>query len=402
MRELAQLFTEADRLRAGAENQNGEAPAAVATIVEVNGSSYRLEGARMLIRPDGRYVGTLSGGCLEGEVVQHAAAVMDTGRPQLIALQQKEGEDPFGFGSGCGGTVHILLEPFYADADEGTGGLALLQHCFERRCSGALATVYRSAGTLCPEHGHHLLVTEAEPAGRGTIQEEALREVIAGDARTTLGERRPLRQTYDWADGRAEVLIEHVHPPVRLLIVGEEHDVGPLVEQATLLGWKSVVIGASPVPELRECVPGADAHIALPHPENAVDELPTLGPRDAAVTMSHNYMRDRAVLRHLLVSGAGYLGAVGASARLERLVADLAEETPALRKALADGRLSGPVGLDIGAETPEEIALSIAAEVQAVFAGREGGRLSRKDGRIHPPSARPADDVRQFDADASA
>ncbi len=385
MRELKRILQEADRLHADGTE------AVVATIVEIEGSSYRLEGARMLVRPDGQYVGTISGGCLEGEVAERAMQVLETGRPDLVTLEQQEGEDPFGFGSGCGGTIHVLLEPFRAEPDA-PGVLTLIQHCVTQRTAGALATVYRTEGRLEGETGHHLLVTPETLSGRGDIEAEALRDAVAEDAAETLRESQALRTSYSVPQGRADVIIEHVVPPLRLLIFGEEHDVAPLVAQATLLGWEPVVVGASPVPELEEQFPDASGHVALPHPEEVAGALPHVGARDAAVAMSHNYIRDRAVLRFLLQSDVGYVGALGARSRLERLAEDFAGgDTPADRaahQAMAEGQLHAPVGLDIGAETPEEIALSIAAEVQAMFAGADGGFLSEGSGRIHPSEVR--------------
>ena len=387
MRELRRILEEADRLR-----EAGTA-AVVATIVEIDGSSYRLEGARMLVRPGGEYVGTISGGCLEGEVAERAMQVLETGHPDLVTLEQQEGEDPFGFGSGCGGTIRVLLEPFRAAAGSPPGPLDLLRHCVARRHPGALATVYRTEGDLEGETGRHLLVTEDTPSGRGDIEADALRATVAEDAAETLRKGQALRTTYTLSRGRADVLIEHVEPPLRLLIFGEEHDVGPLVRQAALLGWESVVVGGSPVPTLEEEFPDAGDHVSLPHAEQVSTQVAPVGACDAAVAMTHNYIRDRAVLRFLLRSEVGYVGALGARSRLDRLAEDFADgDTPAdraAREAMADGRLHAPVGLDIGAETPEEIALSIAAEVQAVFAGAGGGFLSDGTGRIHPSAARP-------------
>lgn len=398
MRELKRILQEADRLR------DKSVPAVVATIVEIDGSSYRLEGARMLIRPDGQYVGTISGGCLEGEVAERAMSVLDTGTPDLVTLEQQEGEDPFGFGSGCGGTIHVLLEPFRAADDPAPGALDLLQHCVTHRCTGALATVYRTEDGLDDEKGRHLLVTAERSAGTGNIGANTLRKVIVEDASEVLHEGQALQTTYTLPQGRADVLIEHVEPPLRLLLFGEEHDAEPLVRQAHLLGWEPVVVGASPVPDLEEQFPDATDHVALPHPEEVSEVLSYVGARDAAVTMSHNYIRDRAVLRFLLRSGVGYVGALGARSRLERLAEDFAEGNTsadrAAHDAMADGRLHAPVGIDIGAETPEEIALSIAAEVQAVFAGAGGGFLSDGTGRIHPSTVRPETD--EMDAASTA
>lgn len=386
MRELKHILREANRLR------DEDVPAVVATIVEIEGSSYRLEGARMLIRPSGEYVGTISGGCLEGEVAERALEVVETGTPDLVTLEQQEGEDPFGFGSGCGGTIHVLLEPFGTDPDA-PDALTLIQRCVTQRTAGALATVYRTENGLDGETAHHLLVTAERPSGHGNFEADALRKAVAEDASEVLREGRALRMSYSLPRGRADVLIEHVEPPLRLLIFGEEHDVEPLVRQSHLLGWEPVVVGASPVPALKEQFPDASDHVALPHPEEVSETLSLVGERDAAVVMSHNYIRDRAVLRFLLRSEIGYVGALGARSRLEQLAEDFAAgDTPADRAAhdaMADGRLHAPVGLDIGAETPEEIALSIAAEVQAVFAGAGGGFLSDGTGRIHPSTVRP-------------
>ena len=345
----------------------------------------------MLVRPDGEYVGTISGGCLEGEVVERTKQVLETGRPDLVPLEQQEGEDPFGFGSGCGGTIHVLLEPLVGDA-EASSPLSLLRRCMEERAAGALATVYRAERGLQGEQGRHLLLTAQEASGWGNIESDALWDAIAEDAGEVLKEGCPRQAAYAVSEGRADVLIEHVVPSLRLLIFGEEHDAGPLVAQANLLGWGSVIVGSSPAPDLEQQFPEAAGHVSLPHPEAVSERLPTVGPRDAAVAMSHNYIRDRAVLRFLLRSDAGYVGALGARSRLQRLADDFAEgETPAdraARDAMADGRLHAPVGLDIGAETPEEIALSIAAEVQAVFVGARGGFLSEGTGRIHPSAMR--------------
>lgn len=386
MRELKRILRTADRLRAE------DKAAVVATIVEIDGSSYRLEGARMLVRPDGQYVGTISGGCLEGEVAERAMRVLESGTPDLVTLEQQEGEDPFGFGSGCGGTIHVLLEPLRRESDA-PDALSLIRQCVTRRTAGALATVYRTEGSLAGERGRHLLVTAETPSGRGNVKADALRTAIAADASDVLRKGRPLRTSFNVSRGRADVMIEYVEPPLRLLIFGEEHDAAPLVAQADLLGWEPVVIGGSSAPELEEQFPGATDHIALPHPEEISEVLSHVGARDAAVAMSHNYIRDRAVLRFLLRSDIGYVGALGARSRLKQLAEDFAAgDTPADRAAhdaMADGRLHAPVGLDIGAETPEEIALSIAAEVQAVFAGASGGFLSDGTGRIHPSNVRP-------------
>ena len=385
MRERNRILREADRLR------KEQTPAALATIVEIDGSSYRLEGARMLVRPDGEYVGTISGGCLEGEVVERTKRVLETGRPDLVPLEQREGEDPFGFGSGCGGTIHVLLEPLVGDA-EASSPLSLLRRCMEERTARALATVYRAEGDLQAEQSRHLLLTAQEASGWGNIESDALWNAIAEDAGEVLQEGRSRQTAYALPEGRADVLIEHVVPPLRLLIVGEEHDAAPLVAQANLLGWVPVIVGSSPAPDLEQQFPEAAGHVSLPHPEAVSDRLPKIGPRDAAVAMSHNYIRDRAVLRFLLQSDAGYVGALGARSRLERLAEDFAKgerpEDRAAREAIVDGRLHAPVGLDIGAETPEEIALSIAAEIQAVFAGAEGGFLAEGTGRIHPSAMR--------------
>jgi xanthine dehydrogenase accessory factor len=292
-------------------------PAALATVVSVEGSSYRRPGARMLVNARGETVGTVSAGCLERDVIEHAERVMRSGVPALLAYETAAGDDElaWGLGLGCGGTVRILVEPLARD-------------------SAYMAALQR-----------------AERAEDGD-----------GEQVTTV---------YDGG-----VLVETLLPPVPLVIFGAGPDAVPLVRLARELGWRVEVVDPQARPASRTRFAEAD-RVTLARPDDFAAHVRTTT-RTMAVVMSHDYGLDLASLRWLLASPARYVGVVGATHRTRRMLRAL---------GLADDehppRLHAPAGLDIGAEGPTEIALSIVAELRAVLAGRDGAMLRGRSGTIH-------------------
>lgn len=372
MKEQAAILAEAQRLcRDGT-------PFALATVVKINGSAYRRPGARMLVTPGGTTVGTISGGCLEQEVAQHALQVIEGGAPRVETFDLGDDDLILGFGIGCDGIVHVLIEP--VGNGRASNPLVLLEECLERRVPGVLATIIDAPDREAL--AQHLLQFE-DGRTRGHVDRAPVAGSIQEDASRILTNRRPQIQRYPVGEDVVEVLFDLVEPPIHLLVFGTGHDVRPVVRIAKELGWRVTVVGRKPEDELAGRFPTADAHVFLMNPEDARAAV-SLDARSPAVVMNHNYVRDKTLIGELLAAEAPYVGALGPRHRTERIVEELRAEHDALPEVRFE-RLHGPVGLDLGTETPEEIALAIAAEVQAVLHGRSAQKLREREGRIHRP-----------------
>jgi xanthine/CO dehydrogenase XdhC/CoxF family maturation factor len=309
-------------------------PAALATLVQVEGSSYRRPGARLLLMADGTTTGSISGGCLEEDVLERARRVLASGRPELAVYDTTAENDlVWGVGLGCQGVVRIFLERLPASRPAWIAALAA--NLAERR---ATSLVVRYAG---PTAG-----TDLGPA--------------TGEA--------------------GAVFAETIPAPPALLICGAGDDARPLATLAQQAGWQVTVADARPAYATRERFPGAAAIQT-----GSLVELPAALRTDArtfAVVMTHRFADDREFLRALLPRELAYLGQLGPRSRTERLLAELRESglTPS-GSALAN--LHAPVGLDLGGTTPETVALAIVAELQARLAGRPAGFLRDRPGPIH-------------------
>ena len=349
--------------------KSGE-PYAVATVVRIGGSTYRRPGARMLVGKDGGHVGMISGGCLEGEVALRAARILGGGSAQVAFFDMTDENEISGFGTGCNGSVEVLIEPF--PSRHRLDPLEVAGRCREgrQRCvvvhiiGGERALLGRKM--VCWEDGHIDGDAEAVPVTR----DEALREL--GRGRPSIHRR-----------GILELLFEVMLPPVRLVLLGTGHDVAPAVLAADALGWSVVVVGPKPVSNPARAFPGIDEYAFVMHPDQLLQHV-SVDARTAAVVMNHHYGRDKTLAAALLESEVPYIGLLGPRDRAARMKAELETRDGGLTAAQEE-RLYGPVGLDIGAETPEEIAHAIVAEVQAVMHDRPGGMLRSRPRSIHEP-----------------
>ena len=365
MKELRTILDEAARLR------DARRPFALATVAKINGSAYRQPGTRMLVTENGDRYGTISGGCLEAEVAQRALQVLEVGTPVVEGFDLSDDDLILGFGIGCEGVIHMLIEPVAA-GDEGP--LALVRSLLDRRVPGVLA---RIIGHPQPARlGTSLLYDGSGLSGPlADLEPAALADPIVEDARTVLEEEHTRIQTY----GDAEVLLEYLEPPIHLVVCGGGHDVRPVVRVAREIGWPVTVVGKSAPDKLADTFPEATDHVFLMNPEEIRDHV-RLDAQTPVVVMNHNFERDKTLVRELLQSPAPYIGQLGPSYRTERLLEELTEAYGALPDA---DRVHGPVGLDIGTETPQEIALAIAAEIQAELSGRSAQKLREREDPIH-------------------
>lgn len=356
--------------QAAAEN----VPAALATVVRVDGSAYRQPGARMLVTEVGRTTGVVSGGCLEGDIREQAAVVLRTGQPMCIKYDATADEDiVWGLGSGCSGVVHILIEPASTRTDT---LVQFLDTCSRSHRRAAFATVIHSdepglpLGTRVFRHPDG---TVGEGAGAGSITPQILADLQVA-ARSGVSFVK-----HYGAGGAMEVFIEAVEPQVPLVIFGAGADVAPLVTIAGNLGWHTTVVDTQARARSLERFAHADA-VIMCRPED-VGARVTLTESTVVVLMTHNYVHDLEVLSVLLDRPIRYVGCLGSKRRTERLLSQV-RRLPVARQAPSSG-LHAPVGMDLGAEAPPEIALSIAAEILAVLRGRMGGPLHNRPGSIH-------------------
>ena len=332
-------MSEITRILAALERAPGQ-PAVLATLVHIEGSSYRRPGARLLLLPDGTRVGSISGGCLDEDVVERALRVLETGEPELVSYDTTEENDLlWGVGTGCEGTVQIFLERISAHRPAWVNELR--QNQAQRRETN-VEVAYASTGA------------------RGT----------------RLAETRDASVS---ADGR-DVFRETIPAPPALLICGAGDDAQPLLRLAKETGWHVTVADTRPAYVTEKRFPEADRLLCGEIPE--IVEQIRVDARTFAVVMTHRFADDAAFLRVLLATALRYVGQLGARKRTERLLAKLDAEGFAISPANL-ARLHAPVGLDLGGSAPESVALSIVAEIQARLAGRTPGNLRDREGPIH-------------------
>jgi len=383
MKEIPGLLDAWHRLRDAGED------AVLATVVKVEGSSYRSPGARMLIDPQGASVGTISGGCLESHVVKRAWWLTERTPAVVCRYDTSADEDEqWAFGLGCNGVVHVLLERL--SGGRGDAHLEALRLAREQMRPAATAVVIDTRNCAVGV-GERLVVF---PDGRrdGRLSDPFLAEQVDRDLQDVVRERRSVCRTYPADGGEVEIFLELIAPPLRLVVFGAGHDAVPVVRFAKALGWHVSVADGRAHYARRERFPDADAVLVT----TPGDPLAGCGvTADAAVVvMTHSVDQDREVLRRLLRNPPRYVGQLGPRSRTERLLDDLRAGDSSDGPLFVD-TLHYPVGLDIGAENPEEIALAIVAEVRAAFAGRSGGKLRQKPGcsarrrAVRPPPLRP-------------
>lgn len=369
------------------ELERGE-PCVLATIVETHGSTYRRAGARLLVTRAGRSVGCISGGCLERDVAERAASVIEGGKTVTVTYDATASADiVFGLGLGCRGVVRLLLEPLGGISDEDktrTHHLNSLVRAADERATCALATVIYAEEGVAARVGSRLLLARSKSGKEAQvllcdIAAPALAARVLANAENALDSGRSSVERFEMTEGVAEVFIEVVEPPVPLVVFGAGADVSPLVDFAKRIGWHVTIVSPGAAAR-RELFSDADEIVSC-RPEEMATRVP-IDVRTMCVVMTHNYLEDKEALRLLLPSPARYIGVLGPLRRTDELLRDLSEESVEFAEDKLR-RLYAPVGLDIGADSPEEVALAILAEARAVIAGRAGGMLRLRDAPLH-------------------
>lgn len=345
-------------------------PLALATVVEVEGSSYRRCGARMLIRQNGNWIGAISGGCLEGNALRLARQVMLDKQPRLVTYDSRTdaAAKEIGASLGCNGLIKVWIEPL-----ESLGAVELLKQLkkgfggneelwFARVIENELPPATENAANFAC--GKSFLLSEGDfgtpLVNQLLAREEGLQEIRINGSTCLFA-------------------VEQLRPAIHLMIFGGGYDAEPVSRMAKELGWRVTVTDDCAAKALPLRFPKADQVLHLDRKEAVKGLKPDA--YTAALLISHNYEYDLQILQDLQQFSLPYIGILGPKKRFERMDEEM-------EGALSGSpHIYGPVGLDIGAETPLEIAFSIIGEIQAVFNGRKGGLLKERKGFIHDRKA---------------
>jgi len=364
-----------DIIRSFDEAQQQGKQTALATVVHLDGSSYRRPGARMLITDEGQLTGAISGGCLEGDALRKALLVMSQQRSMLVTYDTMDEDDAkFGIGLGCNGIIQVLIEPI--NPGEPDNPIQLLRIVAEKREKAVVVTLFSLENKKNTQPGTRLLLKENYQQERNT----PLKEILVKDGMKTLREGRSVFRTYQTESQNLTAFIELVEPAVSLIAIGAGNDVVPLIAMAEILGWETTVIDGRPAYAKKErFVPSCQ--VLVSKPENVISQI-EIDNRTVFVLMTHNYNYDMAMLQQLLIKNVIYVGMLGPKKKLDRILGELRDQGASFtEEQLAS--VHSPVGLDIGAETSEEIALSILSEIKAVLSGKQGLSLHSNTGSIH-------------------
>ncbi len=350
----------------------------LATVVHVQGSSYRRAGARMLITDDGQLTGAISGGCLEGDALRKALMALQQQRPLLVTYDTMDEDDAkLGIGLGCNGIVKILMEPI--DSNNPNNCIALFKAILSKRQNAVLTTVFIDDKQATSQPGTCLLRLEDEKV-HTNLEDEQLKSILKNTSYNALLNKSSSYKNYTIKDKTYNAFIEYMQPGVSLIIFGAGNDTVPLTEMASVLGWQVTVIDGRPGYATPQRFPKAQKTL-FAKPFNALQDI-AVDAQTVFVLMTHNYNYDIAMLEQLIWQNTSYIGILGPRKKAERMFSELSEKGIFLSPAQS-AKIYAPVGLDIGAETAEEIASSIIAEIKKVFASKEGRSLREKLQPIH-------------------
>jgi xanthine/CO dehydrogenase XdhC/CoxF family maturation factor len=354
---------------------------ALASVVHLEGSSYRRPGARMLINDEGMLTGAISGGCLEGDALRKAMLVIAQQHSKLMTYDTTDEDDvSVGVQLGCAGVIQVLFEPI--DVMTKINPITLLQKAIARRQKSVLVTLFSTEEKNKPQAGTCLLYEEDHTIN-GDIPFAQIREAVMNDVKLAMQTHTTSFKNYNSEGQTITAFIEFLQPPISLVVVGAGNDAVPLVNIADMIGWEARVVDGRNTHAKPERFVSA-CQVLVSKPENVLAQIP-IDEQTVFVLMTHNYNYDLAMLKALLERNVSYIGLLGPKKKLERMLGELKDQGMELTEKQLSS-IYGPVGLEIGAETAEEIALSIIAEIKAVFAGKKGRSLRDSRDFIHSRS----------------
>ncbi len=364
MKEIKQIISTYDRLKTSGLKL------ALARVIDIKESSYRRIGARMLVSENGVWVGGISGGCLEGDALQKAQNAIYRNKASIVTYDTTDSDDnQIGIGLGCEGVIDVLYTPI--DISDNNNEIEQLREIVLRDEPAILLRVLDSE-SLDQNSNSKVIYNDESDISFAHISDQLLNDY--------LDEIRAKRSSQvfniNTAENRVQkILLEYLKPEIKLIVIGDNYDAAALCTIADEMGWMITIVGrkrkiTKPMMAVASAICEYEDLASV-----ALDEY------TAVVLMTHDYARDLDLIPTIVSKGAFYFGILGPAKRREKLIRDLDDK---FSNEISD--VYSPVGLDIGAETPEEIAISIIAEILAVSRSRHGHSL--KD-RITPIHERP-------------
>lgn len=372
MKEIREIIKAYDAAMQGGKKS------ALAAVVHLNGSSYRRPGARMMITDEGELTGAISGGCLEGDALRKAMMVLSQQKSKLVIYNTDDDDDAtIGMQLGCTGILQVLFEPI--NANDPDNPIQLLRKAVATRQKAVLVTLFSLEHKNNEQPGTCLLMEENGNI-TGAIPYPELQKSIMEDVNSVMHQESSSFKNYTGESFSVTAFIEYLRPPVSLIIIGAGNDAIPMLQIADIIGWDVKVVDGRSTHAKPERFAGA-CQVLVSKPEKVLEHI-AIDQQTVFVLMTHNYNYDMAMLKALLLQNVTYIGLLGPKKKLDRMIDEIRENGVLIDKDQLK-KIYGPVGLEIGAETAEEIALSIIAEIKAVLTGKQGGLLREKQDVIH-------------------
>jgi xanthine dehydrogenase accessory factor len=347
---------------------------ALATVVQVDGSAYRRPGARMLVTQEGNLTGAISGGCLEGDALRKAQAVIFQQKSMLVTYDTTDEDDQkFGVGLGCNGIIHVLIEPIKLENPENP--VELIKKALADREPSLLLTLFSVPRSKAEQIGTvYLKKNEQVFGGLSRVPEDFI-PVLEKEITEFDQPQNVIKAFPDFH--QLSVFFEVIRPSTRILLFGAGNDTVPVARIAEILGFELVLIDGRKNLATHARFPSA-SQIIQGSAEDVVVQFET-DQNTVALLMTHNFEYELIVLEKLLSCQIPYIGILGPRRKTEKLIQRLEVKG----KTVYTDNIYAPIGLEIGAESSEEIALSILAEIKAVLNKKEPIFLRNKQGPIH-------------------
>ncbi|QCX00511.1 XdhC family protein [Aggregatimonas sangjinii] len=344
---------------------------AIAQVVRVEESSYRREGARMLVFESGVFEGGISGGCLEGDALQRSQIAILKQEPSIVTYDTSK-ENEIGVGLGCNGVIDVLISPI----SENSKTLQMLQKCVSDRGEHVIATVTALNSEIDTIPLGRSLYYNKDSASLEDCRHEGLRNFLQDKIQDVLNHKKSKTYDYEAQALQASVFIELIPPQFHLAVYGDNYDIYPILEMAKLMDWEVSLVG-----NIQKLKKEKLRSVANLYPKD-FEARPTIDERTAIILMAHDYKTDYSNLKQLIKSPAPYIASLGPRKRFDKMVAEFKANGIEFSEE-EQQRIYAPCGLEIGANTPEEIALSLFSEILSVFSEKTGGMLREKNGPIH-------------------